>query len=321
VSQPEKIVPATSKIPTTASSPAAVVTGMPWSCAAGMKCGCTRPFVEAPQIMNPAASSQNGRVRTASTSPRSAARAGLPPAGSTSSSTVPPYGATPRSRGRSRSSQATNGATASAAAAVPRAAGRQPHLSSTTATTGRNTSCPVAPAAVSTPDTSPRRTTNQRPVTVATSDIAIDPVPRPTSTPQHRISCQLAVMNTVSPLPTATTSSAETTTRRMPNRSIRAAANGAVSPYSARLIATAAEIVDSDQPNSSCSGSMSTPGTARKAAAPMSARKVTAATHQAGWMRRAATVVTAEILPVTATREPVARRPACATIRPCPIRS
>src|SRR3954452_11355803 len=59
--------------------------------------------------------------------------------------------------------------------------------------------------------------------------------------------------------------------------------------------ATAAEIVETDQPNSACSGSMSTPGTARNAAAPTSARKVTAATHQAGWMRcRAdtATVVT-----------------------------
>src|SRR3712207_1474187 len=52
------------------------------------------------------------------------------------------------------------------------------------------------------------------------------------------------------------------------------------------LTATAAEIVDTDQPNSARSGSMSTPGTARKAAAPTSARKVTAATHQAGWIRR-----------------------------------
>src|SRR3954454_15029771 len=53
--------------------------------------------------------------------------------------------------------------------------------------------------------------------------------------------------------------------------------------------ATAAEIVVSDQPNSACSGSMSTPGTARNAAAPTSARKVTAATHQAGWIRRVGT--------------------------------
>src|SRR3954462_6157413 len=49
--------------------------------------------------------------------------------------------------------------------------------------------------------------------------------------------------------------------------------------------ATAAEIVDTDQPNSARSGSISTPGTARNAAAPISARKVTAATHQAGWTR------------------------------------
>src|SRR4051794_3747198 len=52
------------------------------------------------------------------------------------------------------------------------------------------------------------------------------------------------------------------------------------------LTATAAEMVDTDQPNSSRSGSMSTPGTARNAAAPTSARKVTAATHHAGWIRR-----------------------------------
>src|SRR5215217_377590 len=52
------------------------------------------------------------------------------------------------------------------------------------------------------------------------------------------------------------------------------------------LTATAAEMVVTDQPNSSRRGSMSTPGTARKAAAPTSARKVTAATHQAGWIRR-----------------------------------
>ena len=49
--------------------------------------------------------------------------------------------------------------------------------------------------------------------------------------------------------------------------------------------ATAAEMVDTDQPNSARRGSMSTPGTARNAAAPTRARKVTAATHHAGWMR------------------------------------
>ena len=72
--------------------------------------------------------------------------------------------------------------------------------------------------------------TNQRPVTVATSANAIEPVPRPTSTPQHSTSCQLAVMNTVSPLPDATTSRAAVTTARIPNRSMSAAANGEVRP-------------------------------------------------------------------------------------------
>src|SRR5215204_6073712 len=71
------------------------------------------------------------------------------------------------------------------------------------------------------------------------------------------------------------------------------------------LTATAAEMVDTDQPNSSRSGSMSTPGTARNAAAPISARKVTAATHQAGWIREVrvgSAVVTEQILPTGAPR-------------------
>ena len=62
-------------------------------------------------------------------------------------------------------------------------------------------SWPVALPAVSTPVTSPRLRTNQRPATVATKASAIDPVPSPTSTPQSSTSCQLAVMKTVSPLP------------------------------------------------------------------------------------------------------------------------
>ena len=100
------------------------------------------------------------------------------------------------------------------------------------------------------------------------------------------MSCQLAFMNTVSPLPAATSSSAPITTRRMPNLSISAAANGAVRPYSSRLTETAAEIVASGQPNSSCSGCNRTDGVARNPAAPTSATKATAATTQAGWSRR-----------------------------------
>ncbi len=170
---------------------------------------------------------------------------------------------------------------------VPSEAARHPQPSAVQATSGRNTSWPVAPPAVSTPDTRPRRCTNHRPVTVATSDRAMEPVPRPTTTPHSRTSCQAAVMTTVSPLPVAVRSRAQTTTRRIPKRSMRAAANGAVSPYSAMLTATAADTVVVDHPNSSRSGSTRTPGTARNAAAPTRARNVTPATHHAGCTRRA----------------------------------
>ena len=52
-----------SKMPTRASRLAAVVSGIPWSCAAGMKWVATRPLVLAPQIAKPPASNQNVPVR------------------------------------------------------------------------------------------------------------------------------------------------------------------------------------------------------------------------------------------------------------------
>ena len=106
----------------------------------------------------------------------------------------------------------TNGTTANAAPATVSEAARQPTPVAMAARTGRKMSCPVAPAAVSTPVTTPRRLTNQRPAMVATKTSAIDPVPSPTSTPHSRTSCQLAVMTTASPLPAAMSSSAVATT-------------------------------------------------------------------------------------------------------------
>ena len=88
----------------------------------------------------------------------------------------------------------------------------------------------MALAAVSTPITSPRRRTNQRLAIVAANTSAIEPVPSPISTPHDSTNCQPAVTNTVSPLPSATSTSAVLVTNRMPNRSINAAANGAVRP-------------------------------------------------------------------------------------------
>ncbi len=58
-------MPTTSKIPMTASSEEAVVSGMWWSWAAGMKWVWIRPLVEAPQIAKVPASSQKGPVRAA----------------------------------------------------------------------------------------------------------------------------------------------------------------------------------------------------------------------------------------------------------------
>src|SRR5690242_20769690 len=49
-----------------------------------------------------------------------------------------------------------------------------------------------------------------------------------------------------------------------------------------RLVDTAVAIVAVDQPNSSCSGWIKTPGVARKPAAPTSATNAMAATDQAG---------------------------------------
>ena len=109
-------------------------------------------------------------------------------------------------------------------------AGRQPWFSTIHASSGRNTSWPDAVAAVSTPETRPRRATNQRPVTVAVKASAMLPLPMPTRRPQPSRNCHGSDIQTVDSAPPVMTTSASVTTGRMPNRSIRAAANGAVSP-------------------------------------------------------------------------------------------
>ena len=57
------------------------------------------------------------------------------------------------------------------------------------ASSGRNTSCPVAFAAESAPSTRPRRSSNHRVATTAASTIDVTPVPVPTSTPHSSVSC------------------------------------------------------------------------------------------------------------------------------------
>ncbi len=96
--------------------------------------------------------------------------------------------------------------------------------------TGRNSSWPVALAAEKMPVTSPRWRSNQRLATTAPRTSAIAPVPMPMSTPQSSQSCHAEVITVVAALDRPTTTSATATVRRTPNRSMKAAANGAVSP-------------------------------------------------------------------------------------------
>ena len=163
---------------------------------------------------------------------------------------------------------------------------RQPGPSATRAIAGRNSRCPLAPAAEKIPITRPRCRTNQRLATIAPKTRAIAPVPTPTASPQSSHSCQAWVMTSVRPEPIATSVSEATTTRRMPKRSISAAANGAVTPYRTRLSVTAPLVVARDQPKSSSRGSSSAPVDERNPAAATRAPMVIAATNHARWIRR-----------------------------------
>ncbi len=69
VAHPDATVPITLKTPMAASSDDAVVAGMPWSWAAGVKWVHMMPLVDAPQIAYAPAISQKARVHAAS--PRS----------------------------------------------------------------------------------------------------------------------------------------------------------------------------------------------------------------------------------------------------------
>ena len=170
--------------------------------------------------------------------------------------------------------------TTSAAAATTSAAVRQPRVSTTPASSGRKTSCPVALAAESAPRTTPRFSSNHRVATIAASTIDVTPVPVPTSTPHSSISCHSACMRAEAAIEAASSSRAPSTTRRSPQRSITAAANGPIKPNRAMLTATAAEITARLHPNSLSSGTMNSPGVARTPAVMSSTTKVTAAiTH------------------------------------------
>ena len=128
--------------------------------------------------------------------------------------------------------------------------------------------------------TSPRRSENQRVATVAPSTMAVRPVPNPTTTPQSTNSCHGAVIPSEPASPAAISTSAVRATGRSPNRFMKPAANGPISPKSSRRIAMATEICSVDQPNSFSSGTIRTPGAPMAPAVTNIVRKVTAATTQ-----------------------------------------
>ena len=125
----------------------------------------------------------------------------------------------------------TSGTSRRAKTQTSPAAQRQPGPSASCAIAGRNTSCPVELAAENTPTTTPRCRTNHRLATIAPKTRASAPVPMPTANPHSSHSCHGAGHHQRQAGARARpAASATATTRRMPNRSIRAAANGAVSP-------------------------------------------------------------------------------------------
>jgi hypothetical protein len=135
------------------------------------------------------------------------------------------------SDGRSRRTSATSGSTIPIATiATVNDAYRQPQCVTIVARIGRKISCPVALDAVSTPVTSPRRSTNQRFAMIAASGTDTAPVANPLTTPQRMSSCHGAVIRTVRLEPAETQSNAPIVIRRSPNRSTNAAENGPPKP-------------------------------------------------------------------------------------------
>ena len=164
-------------------------------------------------------SSQNTRVLAASRSvPSAAAKIDPVLAAGAGIGSVPvsPNGRRPTSEGRSRIISSTADAETPSMTQTSVSAMRQPRCSVRLASSGRNTSCPVATLAVMMPTTSPRRPTNQRVAMVAPSTSAVMPVPRPITTPHSSIRCQILVMASEPSSADTTISCAASVTLRRP---------------------------------------------------------------------------------------------------------
>ena len=304
---------------------------MPWSCAAGTKWVPIRPLVVTPQIAKPPASSQNVRRPGGARSTRDR------PARARADLLVRRRRRDRRRWRRRRAGPCRRGGRAGTAdegddgqrgrgdrAAPPYASrGR----STSQASTGRKTSWPVASPAVRMPVTRPaarhepavgdRRDEGQRHRAGAEAD---------QQRPSRGSAARAAVMKTVSPLPTATISSATATTGRMPKRSISAAAKGAISPKSMRLSETAEPIsaarpaellvqrLDQHARHGPEGGRADErhEGDRRHDPGPVQPLR-----SLEGRLRKRVVIVTRHSLSTTGAVRRVAEMPTCARIRPC----
>ena len=214
--------------------------GMPWSWAAGMKWVPISPLVDQPQIQKvaeqdpegPATAHASRRVRRAPARRRHPGRRGRP-VGST-------YDRRARRRARAdvgragRAARPARAGTSSSAKHRPRpaAAHRQPGPSARWAISGQEDQ--LAGGARRREDAGdqaavPRRTSGWRRSRRRPGPST--PVPTPTAKPQRSHSCQaLGHHHGQAGAERRPATSAAATTRRTPNRSISAAANGAVRP-------------------------------------------------------------------------------------------
>ena len=199
-----------SNTPISASRPAAVVTGMPWSCAAGMKWVAISPFVDQPQMKNVADQYPEGAGAGLDAQRADASRRRCAPRCRRGLERRPrlrraPYAVVPTSDGLVRRSSSTSGTSSAAprhdqSGRAPARARRevrdQRQEDELTGGGGRPENTPV---------TSPRCRTNHRFATIAPEAPAPSsrcPARRPP--PTAATSCQGAVITMVSPLPSAT---------------------------------------------------------------------------------------------------------------------
>ncbi len=128
----------------------------------GIRCVATSPLVENPQTAKVVNSSQKSTDRAPRISPAIAIANGLPDRGGSSTTSFDPNGPSPIAAGLSGSISSTTGISARITPATTSGTMCQVCETTRLASSGRNTNCPEALLAVSSPTTSPRRCTNQR---------------------------------------------------------------------------------------------------------------------------------------------------------------